>query len=287
MTDSEKLKIDTKQIAAYLKEDFARRENALVTAVFNQKGGVTKSTVASTLSWMLAKAEFKTLLIDLDPQGDASDSFGIELEETARTLYDVFMEPRAYSVESLVKPVAKNLDIIPTDLRLSKAEIGLVGSSLREYKLKNALATIRKKYDFIVIDCPPSLGQLSTNALSASDGVLVPVTTDYRAMKGLGLALETIEDIQYELNPSLEVIGILFTRYVINHVQSNEVIQTIKRTIDNEYYIFNAKIRETVKAKESPAASKVVVEYAPNHPITEDFKEFTLEFLNACLEQVS
>lgn len=247
---------------------------------FNHKGGVAKSTSTMATASILATMGYKVLIIDNDPQGSTSVGLGYGANTVEKTLYDVFAS-KSERAEDLIVSVRQNVDLIPTNLSYGKAEIFLMGAKLREYKLKRAIKPFREDYDFILIDCSPYLGQLGINALAMSNGVVIPVETDYLSMASLPLTFETIEDVQYDLNSKLKVLGILFTKFDKRTVQAKEVIDTVTDTYKESNPIFSSVIRYTVKVKESPSASESVDTYAPDHPVTEDYKKFVNELLKS------
>lgn len=251
-----------------------------IISFFNHKGGVAKSTSTMATASILATRGNRVLIIDNDPQGSTSVGFGFGARMVEETLYDVFAT-RGKPLVDLIYEVKKGVDIVPTNLSYGKAEILLMGAKLREYKLKRAIEPLQSSYDYILIDCSPYLGQLGINALSASDGVVVPVETDYLSMASLPLAFETIDDVQYDLNPSLKVLGILFTKVDLRTIQAKEVIESVRNAYSDKCRIFDSMIRYTIKVKESPSASESVDAYVPDHPVSKDYNAFVDELLQA------
>ena len=183
-----------------------------IIAVANQKGGVGKTTTAINLSACLAEAGKKVLIIDADPQGNSTSGLGFEKNEIENTIYEILLDEIKIQ-DAILNTCVENLQILPSNINLSGAEIELIGKEKREYILSNAVNTIKDNYDFIIIDCPPSLNLITINALTSSDTVLVPIQCEYFALEGLEQLLHTIGLVKDRLNPSLEMEGVVFTMY--------------------------------------------------------------------------
>lgn len=242
-----------------LSEPLTIRETLLgkIIAIANQKGGVGKTTTAINVSASLAAAEKKVLLIDSDPQGNATSGMGIE-RNGARTLYSLFTGNG--DIKNLkLKTDLSYLDVIPANIDLIGAEIELVGKNGRESILRDRLEEIKDEYEFIIIDCPPSLGLLTVNALTAADSVLIPVQCEYYAMEGLTHLINTIHLIQNSLNPSLEIEGILLTMHDIRNNISNQVVSEIRRHFGKK--VFNTIIYRNVTLSEAPSHGKPAILY--------------------------
>ena len=244
----------------YLNRIFFEGIKMKVIAIINQKGGVAKTTSTINLAAYLAKSGKKTLIIDLDPQGNASSGLGVNRFDLSKCIYDGLIDNEPVRNITL-KTNVENLDIIPATIQLAGAEIEMVGMLTREYLLKNLIKEIRD-YDFVLIDCPPSLGLLTINALTAANQYLVPIQCEYYALEGLGQLLKTIDLIKKGLNPDLELAGALMTMYNSTLNLSSQVVAEVKA-------FFGAKVYETiiprsVRLSEAPSYGEPISTYAPS-----------------------
>lgn len=245
-----------------------------VIAIANQKGGVGKTTTSVNLSAGLAKLGKKVLLIDIDPQGNATSGVGINKSEIDESIYDVLIDdiPLARIIH---KGNIENLFIAPTTISLAGAEIELVSIISRESRLKNAIQTTKEAYDFVIIDCPPSLGLLTLNALTAADAVLIPVQCEYYALEGLSQLLSTISLVQKHLNDQLEIDGVLLTMFDGRTNLSAQVAEEVKKFFDNRVY--RTVIPRSVRLSEAPSHGESIIEYDPKSKGAEVYLQFAKE----------
>ncbi len=256
-----------------------------VWAVANQKGGVGKTTTAAALAQGLSEFNKRVLLIDWDPQGSLTISLGINPDTLPHTVYEPLIatikeQPAPTIRDVVVHTQNPNIDLVPANIELSQAELDLVPAYTREMMLKEMLKPVRPDYDFILIDCLPSLGLLTINALSAADQVLIPLQADYLAMKGLVLLLNTIIRVKARLNPTLEILGILFTMTNSRTLHSKEVIDVTKRAFGDKIRVFDTVIPTSVRFKEAPAVGETVLTYAAKSEGASAYREFTKEVMD-------
>ena len=246
-----------------------------IVSVANQKGGVGKTTTTVNLSTILAKKVKKVLLIDTDPQGNATSGLGIEKESDLST-YDLLITDVA--AEDIIQETGiKNLYISPSNMNLAGAEVQLVSMMSREQRMKEKLDVIKDKFDFILIDCPPSLGLITLNAFTASDSVLIPVQCEYYALEGLGQLLNTVELVRKHLNKNLYVEGAILTMYDIRTNLANQVVREVKRFFQNKVY--KTVIPRNVKVSEAPSYGMPITIYDPKSKGARSYEKFAKEFL--------
>ncbi len=255
-----------------------------VICIANHKGGVGKTTTAAALAEGLSEYEKRVLLIDWDPQASLTITLGFNPDSLERTGYDVLSSTiknnRSPSIRDvIIRTDNHKIDLVPANIELSQAQLDLVGAFTRELILREMLQPVRQRYDFILVDCLPSLGLLTINALSAADKVIIPLQTDYLAMKGLALLLSTILRVKDRINPSLEISGILFTMTNSRTLHSREVIEVTRRAFNGKVKIFDAIIPSSVRFKEAPAAGKSILTYAPTSDWANAYRLFTKEVM--------
>jgi chromosome partitioning protein len=221
-----------------------------IIAIANQKGGVGKTTTSINLASCLAEAKKKVLLVDIDPQGNATSGVGVRKEEVENNAYQMFLGACSLS-ECLVDSVVDNLNVIPSNENLAGAEIELIGQNSREYILKKCLEPIKGLYDYIIIDCPPSLNILTVNAMTAADSVIVPIQCEYYALEGLSQLMHTINLIQERLNDNLEIEGVVFTMFDARTNLSLQVVENVKNNLHEN--IYKTIIPRNVRLAEAPS----------------------------------
>ncbi len=229
-----------------------------IIAIANQKGGVGKTTTTVNLAASLGVLEKKVLLIDADPQANASSGLGIDVESVEQGSYQL-LEHLVSAEEVIVPTTSPNVDIIPAHIDLVAIEIELVDKKKREYKMREALQSIKDKYDYILIDCAPSLGLLTLNALVAADAVLIPIQCEYFALEGLGKLLNTVKSVQNIHNPDLDIEGLLLTMYDSRLRLSNQVVEEVRKHFQD--MVFKTIIKRNIKLGEAPSYGESIIAY--------------------------
>ncbi len=245
-------------------------------AIANQKGGVGKTTSSVNLSACLAYLGKKVLLIDIDPQGNATSGVGINKGDVDKCIYEILIDDVDVK-DTIMETKVENLDVVPATISLAGAEIELVSTISREARLKNALAEVKDLYDYIIIDCPPSLGLLTLNSLTASDGIIIPVQCEYYALEGLSQLLSTVRLVQKHLNHDLMIDGVLLTMYDARTNLGMQVIEEVKKYFQDKVY--ESVVPRNVRLSEAPSHGEPIIIYDPKSRGAEVYLELAKEVI--------
>lgn len=253
-----------------------------IIAIANQKGGVGKTTTAINLSACLAEKGQKVLAIDMDPQGNMTSGLGLDKDDVDKTIYDMIIGES--EIEAVIKKeTIENLDILPSNVDLSAVEIELIDVENKEFIVNNSIQKIRDNYDFIIIDCPPSLSLLTINAMTTADSVLVPIQCEYYALEGLSQLIHTINLVKERLNPELEMEGVIFTMYDSRTNLSTQVVENVRSNLTQ--YIFKTLIPRNIRLAEAPSYGQPITVYDPKSAGAEAYIDLAEELIRKNSEQ--
>lgn len=251
---------------------------ARIISMVNQKGGVGKTTSTINLGAALAEAGRRVLLVDFDPQGALSAGFGANPHELELTVYNVMMDRKVNVRDVILETGVPNVDLLPANIDLSAAEVQLVNEVAREQVLASALRAVENDYDVILIDCQPSLGLLTVNALTASHGVIIPLICEFFALRAVALLADSIEKVQDRLNPKLEIDGVLATMFDSRTLHSKEVLARIVDAFGDK--VFDTVIKRTVKFPDASVSAEPILSYASNHPGADAYRQLARELIS-------
>lgn len=248
-----------------------------IIAIANQKGGVGKTTTTINLAASLAELGKKVLVIDMDPQGNTTSGLGVEKNNIDNTVYELILSECSVN-ECIIKDVIENVSVIPSNVNLAAAEIELIGIDKKEYILRNEIDWIKDKYDFIFIDCPPSLSMLTINAMTTANTVLVPIQCEYYALEGLSQLIHTVNLVKERLNPRLSMEGVVFTMYDSRTNLSAQVVENVKNNFKEK--VFDTLIPRNIRLAEAPSYGMPICMYDPKSAGAESYRSLAKELIN-------
>ena len=247
-----------------------------ILAVMNQKGGVGKTTTTINLAAALGEKKYQVLVVDFDPQGNTTSGFGVDKNSLDASVYDAILNDA--QVAGLIKDTSsKNVQILPSTIQLAGAEVELVSALARENRLKDAIGQVKDQYDFILIDCPPSLGILTINALVACDSLIIPIQCEFYALEGVTKLLESIKLVKNRLNPTLDVFGILMTMYDVRTSLSKQVVDEVDQYFGDKMFV--TRIPRNVRVSEAPSYGMSVIDYDPNSKGAQAYRDLAKEVI--------
>ena len=250
-----------------------------VLAIANQKGGVGKSTTAINLAACLAEKKKRVLVIDSDPQGNTTSGFGVDKMACETTIYDLLLDEATIISDCIVQDATPYVDLVPSNVDLAAAEIELIGTNNKEYILDNKLKDVRDKYDYVIIDCPPSLSTLTVNALVAADNVLVPIQCEYYALEGLSQLIRTVNLVRERLNSKLDIEGVVFTMYDSRTNLSQQVVDNVTEHLGDD--IYKAIIPRNIRLAEAPSYGMPITQYDAKSAGAESYRKLAEQVMKA------
>ena len=248
-----------------------------IIAIANQKGGVGKTTTSINLSSCIAAKGKKVLVVDIDPQGNTTSGYGIEKNDLDNTIYELMLGECSIE-DCIIKDVIENISILPSNVNLAAAEIELIGVDKKEYILKNEIDWVKDRYDYIIIDCPPSLSLLTVNAMTTADSVLVPIQCEYYALEGLSQLIHTVNLVKERLNPNLEMEGVVFTMYDSRTNLSAQVVENVKSHLNQKVY--RTVIPRNIRLAEAPSYGQPINIYDPKSAGAESYLALAEEVID-------